>query len=153
MKNVFVVSVALALLFPVLRASAITVENVSVSDTGGVSVSSEANATGSADAEASAHSIITSEGSNTRVRVELRTNTNGVTEEVSVDETLAPGERMELRAGAPAATDTDLVAQETEEASSSSELSLGASAASGFSPLFERLSSFIGRLLDLIIFW
>lgn len=146
MKKVLLISVVLAFLSAPTPANAYTIGNVSVSETGGVTVSNEVEASGSSEADASVRSVIRTEGSNTRVRVDIQAHSDGVEYATSVSRTIRPGERMEARV----ATSSARVP-----------LRVNASGVSGVSttsvaallPIFERFSSFIARALDLVFFF
>lgn len=93
MKNARLISVALALVLSPLSVNALMVENISVSDTGGISVSGEASASGSADASASIRNVLRAGGSgNTRIEI---TSLHGAAA-TSVRKTIGPGERFEI---------------------------------------------------------
>lgn len=128
-----------------LKANALTVENVSVSETGGVSVSGEASASGTDDASAEVWSIIQGTESNARVHVDVRTSTNGEEETTSVTKTLESPERVEVRI-APRARD------ETRSETGDSDDS-APSLVSGFAFAPERLLSVFSRVFDFVFFF
>lgn len=145
------ISVALAFFASPLAANALTVENVSVSDTGGISVSAEAGASGSSEADASVSNSIRTEGSNTRVRVDVRTNTDGEERATSIIQTI-PGGRVKVRVAT------------SSENSGAGEVSGGVSArVSGDSEVFaaptlspaafDRFSSFFTRVFNFLFFF
>ncbi len=146
MKNVLLISVLLAFMLTIRGAAALTVENVSISETGGVTVSSGAHAEGSTEADAEMRSVIRTEGSNTRVRVDIQAHSDGVEYATSVSRTIRPEERVEVRV----ATSSARVG-----------LRVNASGVSGVSttsvaallPIFDRFSSFIAHVLDLVFFF
>src|SRR3989344_7522715 len=97
MKKILLISALLAFALAARSANALTVENISVSDTvGGVSVSGEASASGSSDANASVQSVIRSEGSNTNVRVDIQTSSDGEEHATTVERTLDGRERLDV---------------------------------------------------------
>lgn len=145
MKKVLLISVALAFLSAPTPANAYTIGNVSVSETGGVSVSNEVEASGSSEADASVRSVIRTEGSNTRVRVDIQAHSDGVEYATSVSRTIRPGERMEVRASSSARVPLRVNASGVSGVSTTS--------AAALLPMFERFSSFIARALDLVFFF
>jgi len=144
MKTVLLISVALALLSAPLPANALTVENVSISETGGMTVSSEAHAEGSSDADAEVRSVIRTEGSNTRVRVDIRSAEDGVVQATSTDTVLEGIRRLEVRVNT----------EETQSLSAigTSEVS-ASSSPSRLTRAFEQIRASIGRIFDLLFFF
>lgn len=128
MKKVLLISVLLGFMVTVTGASALTVENVSLSETGGMVVSSDAQATGGTSADAEVRSTIRTEGSNTRVRVDIQTEVDGVVEATSSERTFGTG-RLEVRIPAssqtaePVTANADISAEATTTTSSSRFLS------------------------------
>src|SRR3989344_5067380 len=146
MKKVLLISALLAFALAARSANALTVENISVSDTGGgVSVSGEASASGSSDANASVQSVIRSEGSNTNVRVDIQTTADGQVHATSVERTLQGRERLDVSTRAS----SENVGAETEsEATIGSEESAGADLL-----LFDRLSVFLENIFNFVFFF
>lgn len=91
------ISIALALALPAATANALTVENVSVSETGGITVSGEATASGSSDASAEVRSVIQGTGADTRVRVDIRTSAGGEEHATSVMRVIPRADKVEMR--------------------------------------------------------
>src|SRR3989344_3436420 len=146
MKKVLLISALLAFALAARSANALTVENISVSDTGGgVSVSGEASASGSSDANASVQSVIRSEGSNTNVRVNIQTASDGQMYATSVERTLRGGERLDVSVG-----DSPRDGAEVEL---ESEIPLEAEAPTDLSFLFAGFASFFERIASLFFFW
>ena len=146
MKKVLLISALLAFALAARSANALTVENISVSDTGGgVSVSGEASASGSSDANASVQSIIRSEGSNTNVRVNIQTTSDGQTYATTVERTLEGRERLDVSVGDPPRGGAEVELE--------SEVSLEAEAPAGLSFLFAGFASFFERIASLFFFW
>ena len=149
MKKVLLISALLAFALAARSANALTVENISVSDTGGgVSVSGEASASGSSDANASVQSIIRSEGSNTNVRVDIQTASDGQMYATSVERVLPAGQRMEVRT-----TSSDNI--EVEDGVASGEPPALEASAGPLAPSagFERFVDFFTGILRLVFFW
>ena len=146
MKKVLLISALLAFAIAASKANALTAENISVSDTGGgVSVSGEASASGSSDANASVQSIIRSEGSNTNVRVNIQTTSDGQTYATTVERTLEGRERLDVSVGDPPRGGAEVELE--------SEVSLEAEAPAGLSFLFAGFASFFERIASLFFFW
>lgn len=147
MKNVFVVSVILTLLSPALTAHAITIENVSVSSTGGIVTSDQVQVYGSEDASAEIKNSIRSDGTNANVRIDIRTNSDDVEHATSVSRVLESETRMEVRAESG---DTARVSVESVGTSSGSAAEEEPEASH---PALERFTSFFANIFDLFIFW
>lgn len=145
MKNVLVISVLLAFLLPAPKANAYTIGSVGVSETGGISVSNEVEAFGSSEADASVRSIIRSDSSNTRVRIDIQTRSDGVEHATSVSRTIQRGERVEVRIGTSSAG----VEVQTEGSDG-----LETPVAPGLPfPVFERLSNLLERIFNILFFF
>lgn len=145
MKNVLLISVLLAFILAVRGADAITVENVSVSETGGVKVSGEAHATGSSEADAEVRSFIRTEGSNTRVRVDIRTAEDGVVQVTSTDTVLEGVRRLEVRVDTEDTQSVDAAAGTSEVSTSSSP--------SRLTRAFDQMRASIARIFSFIFFF
>jgi len=147
MKNVFVVSVILTLLAPALSAHAITVENVSVSGTGGMVTSDQVQVYGSEDASAEIKNVIRSNGENSNVRIDIRTNADGVEHATSVSRVLEAGTRMEVRA------ESGDTARVRVEAVGTTSESAAAQEPQVSRPALERFTSFFANILTFFVFW
>ena len=147
MKNVLLISVLLTFMVTIRGAEALTVENVSISETGGLTVSSEAQATGTEGADAEVRSVIRTEGSNTRVRIDVKTTVDGEQNTTSVEKVLPTTGRLNVKAG------TDLRTGEIAgEADGQAELDIEASATSS-SLLFDRIANFLSRIFKFVFFF
>ena len=131
----------LAFALPRPSANALTVENVSVSDTGGVSVSAGAEASGSSGADAEVRSMIRTEGSDTRVNIEVRTAADGEEHATSVERVLRPQERLDARSDATSRAEV--------------EASDDAAPSSVATPvrIFERITVAFARIFDFLFFF
>ncbi len=95
MKRILLISALLAFLSAPPPANAYTVENMVVSETGGVS--ERAHAEGSLEASAEVRSMIRTEGSNTRVRIDTRITEDGIMRATSSGQLQRGDSRVELR--------------------------------------------------------
>lgn len=147
MKKVRLISVALTLLFPVLSANALTVENGVVSVSGGTTVSGEVQSVGSTGAWAEVYNVVQSDGSNTNVQIDIQTNTDGIDYATSVSRTLNEGGRLEVR------SESSGPAQVRIESSEGTMIVRAAAKPEISSSTPESARSFIAKIFDLLFFW
>jgi hypothetical protein len=111
---------------------------VSITETGGIVVSGEASAGGSSDAEASVQSVITSSGSNTNVRVDIKTAADGQEHATSVVKTIQveknPEAQVRIDEGVDAEAGSVVVQAEQ-------------------TTVFERFYGFFTSFFKFIVFW
>ncbi|MBI2612879.1 hypothetical protein HYW59_03680 [Candidatus Kaiserbacteria bacterium] len=144
MKNILLISVLLAFVLTVRGADALTVENVSISETGGVTVSGEASASGTSSADADVRSFIRTEGSNTRVRVDVRTSEDGVVQATSTDTLLEGIRRLEVRVNT----------ENTESLSAEGSAEVSASSSpSRLTRAFQQIRASLARIFSFVFFF
>ena len=85
-------------------AYAVTIENSVITETGGTVSADRVEAQGTSDASASVRSIIRTEGSNTNVRVDIRTEVDGTVYATSSERKGESGNRFEVRVAMPEKT-------------------------------------------------
>ena len=151
MKSVLLISSLLTIALATHPANALTSENISITETGGMTVSGDASASGSDDASAEVHSFIQSGGDNTRVRVEINTAADGQAYATSVERVIGEGTRMDVRAGVPS-KNVDVEVEGEAKAEGEANMEVEAGEVSNFL-LFDRLGSFLEKVFSFVFFF
>ena len=154
MKNILLISIAFMLFVPPSSTNALTVENISVSDTGGISTHSEAHSSGTSDASAEVRSIIEGSGSNADVHINIKTSEDGQEYATTVEKTVQAGKPIDVHI----ATSSGGVRVESDVSAHIPTLSYVAvsatsTATSTFSSIIERFSAILAHIFNFVFFF
>jgi len=142
----------LAFLSQPSSVGALTTNTIQISETGGIITSDQVQVTGDTDAAASVRNVIRSDGSNTHVDINVRTERDGIEYATSVSRIIEGSGRVEVVVPSAEASPRVTIFSRAEESGPDT---AQATTTTPFSleTVFERFSSALARMVNLVFFF